>query len=658
MARDTNSSEDNMPRPQSKEVKDLVGDLLIAAGDPVKGEWGRSVFLIGAGCSRSAGIPLAGEIAQDCIIKLARIYTGKTFRKADKALKWLRDKEWVDEGWSLDKLSWGELYGKIFEEHFKTALDQREIILEAIDKSGGKINWAHLCLGELVKRRYIHTVLTTNFDQLVLQGVINTGLLPVVADGIESLTRVTSQPRRPQVVHIHGSMHTYNMLNSERAVKETEHELSLGAMLYRLLQDSKMLVVIGYSGGEEGVMKLLIEATKRFRDMVIYWVIHEGGYDNLSERGQELLTIGHNKFIIPEHDADKLFADIMEELGIGAPEWMERPTSTQRNQVISFAPSKDPDIQRKIEHYEENIRQLDILWEKTEDVAHNLLDKIVTLRLKGKHEEALSLLRDQKGSDNADIWMMIAESAIESGQRSSGKAARKLVKESVSAWERVLELSPRTSNPRLWYKAQKGLGQTLQFLYDELDHKREHLERAVTAYREALKEIDREIEPLDWAETQHNLGNTLQAIGDVKKDVTTLEDAIAAHRAALEVYTPKSTPVDWAETQVNLGDALQILGVLRKEAEPLEQAVIAHQEALRVYTRSGMPSDWSETQDHLGGSLLELGKLRRDVSLLEDAVEAFQMALEFYRAEGDVERSQSVEENIAEVQKEIEKLKI
>jgi tetratricopeptide (TPR) repeat protein len=653
MARDTESSEGAAYPPQTKIVKDLVRDLLLARGNPDKQDWGRGVFLIGAGCSRSAGIPLAGEIAQESVIRLARIYTGKKFKKADNALKWLKEKEWVDKGWSLDKLTWGELYGKIFEDHFKTALDQREIILEAIDKSEGKINWAHLCLGELVKRGFIHTVLTTNFDQLVLQGIINTGLLPVVADGVESLTRVTSQPRKPQVVHLHGSMHTYNMLNSERAVKETEQELSLGAMLYRLLQDSKMLVVVGYSGGEEGVMLLLIEAAKRFKDMVIYWVMYEENYDSLSSRARQLLTIGHNKFIIPSYDADKLFADITEELGIGAPEWMERPTSTQLNQVISFASSKDPDIQRKIEHYEEKIQQLHELWTETEDETPSPLDKVVTLRLKGKHTEALPLLRAQKGSEDPVIWRMRAESAYEVGQQSSDT---KLVVESVDAWSRVLELVSRKDNPSVWYKAQKGLGQTLQFLYD-LQHKREHLEQAVTAYRAALEEIDRSSERLEWAETQHDLGNTLYTLGDLRRNIPTLEEAVEAHRAALEVYTPKNTPFDWAETQVNLGDSLVTIGNIRDDSTLLEQAVIVYQDALRVYTRNGSPSDWAETQDHLGGALMGIGKLKGDVSLLEEAAAAYEAVLDFYREENETDRIQSVEENLAEVHKEIEKLR-
>ena len=46
-----------------------------------------------------------------------------------------------------------------------------------------------------------------------------------------------------------------------------------------------MLVVVGYSGGEEGVMELLKEAAKQFKDLVIYWTMYmKENFDLLSER--------------------------------------------------------------------------------------------------------------------------------------------------------------------------------------------------------------------------------------------------------------------------------------------------------------------------------------------------------------------------------------
>ncbi|MGJ3628146.1 hypothetical protein AB5I41_16440 [Sphingomonas sp. MMS24-JH45] len=65
----------------------------------------------------------------------------------------------------------------------------------------------------------MHTVLTTNFDQLALQGIIRTGITPA-GSRRSRVTRISPSPVRPQVVHLHGSMHTYDLRNSPTALNE------------------------------------------------------------------------------------------------------------------------------------------------------------------------------------------------------------------------------------------------------------------------------------------------------------------------------------------------------------------------------------------------------------------------------------------------------
>lgn len=616
-----------MADPKEKEVKDLVKDLRLAAGDPNKQDWGRAVFLIGAGCSYSAGIPLAGGIAQGCVIKLANLYSAGQFQTEDphEALKWLHDKEMIDEGWYSDDPSWGGLYNKIFEEHFKSDPQQREIILDAINKSGEKINWAHLCLGELVRRGYIHTVLTTNFDQLVLQGIINTGLLPVVADGLESLTRVSSKPNKPQVVHLHGSMHTYSPRNSMTSVIETEQELTMVGMLYNLLKDSTVLVVVGYGGGEEGVMRLLIDAAKHFNNMVVYWAMREPSHTMLSSRAKQLLTLGHNKFVIPNCDADAFFAEITEQLGIGAPDWMENPTGTLVTQAESFAPTNNSDIEIKIKSYQEKIQRLHSSWEDTEHKPTDSLDRIATLRLEGRYVEALELIR-QIEEDNYDVWRLRAESAYEEGQQ---KSDIDLLKESIESWRHAIGFVRKEDDPTRWYETQIGLAKALQFLY-ELEPEKQYIEGAISAYRSALEVEDFKKTPFDWASAQNNLGIALLNLNETEDNPDYIQEAVTAHSAALSVFTREKTPESWAESQSNLGGALQMLGELKGDVHFLEEAVEAYKAALQEYTRKKSPLDWAETQFNLGGVLQKLGELKADISTLEASASAFHAALEEY----------------------------
>jgi len=224
-------------QPRIREVGEIVQAIQRARGHEGDIEWGGVTFLIGAGCSKSAGVPLSEEIARECTVELAHNYSNRErdFDKSDDALIWLKEHEYFDSG-----IEWTSVYGELFERHLTDPSEQRKIVRRATEAATG-INWAHLCLGELVRARCVHTVLTTNFDQLVLDGIVRTGIIPVVADGIEALNRIDGRPTHPQVVHLHGSRHTYHPRNSRAAVDETSRSQSVVRTLSDLLRSSTAL---------------------------------------------------------------------------------------------------------------------------------------------------------------------------------------------------------------------------------------------------------------------------------------------------------------------------------------------------------------------------------------------------------------------------------
>jgi hypothetical protein len=88
------SHDENRPGLRARTVRDVARDLLLAR-DPepkpaadgdgsalivnsdigqVRGQRGRAIFLVGAGVSASAGIPLAAQVAKECVRILARRY--------------------------------------------------------------------------------------------------------------------------------------------------------------------------------------------------------------------------------------------------------------------------------------------------------------------------------------------------------------------------------------------------------------------------------------------------------------------------------------------------------------------------------------------------------------------------------------------------------
>jgi hypothetical protein len=167
---------------------------------------------------------------------------------------------------------------------------------------------------------------------------VRTGIFPVVSDGLESLIRIDPAPTSPQIVHLHGSMHTYDSRNSTAALNKTADDQIYQSMMVGLLRQSKILVVVGYAGGEEGIMHLLQFSAKNIPGLVIYWVTYSSDYDGLSRRAKRLLKNSENKFFVLEQDADAFFQTLIRELRIGQPEWITSPIPTLGRQAGELKP--------------------------------------------------------------------------------------------------------------------------------------------------------------------------------------------------------------------------------------------------------------------------------------------------------------------------------
>ena len=604
-----------------KTTKDFVSALKIAKGDPATKKSGSVVFLIGAGCSISAGIPSASDIARSMIYRLANRLCDSASTAPDDAEAALTQLQ--KNGEIAAGVRWENLYGQLFERYFQDPKDQQEIILQAVERSRGQINWAHLCLGELVAQHYAHTVLTTNFDQLVLEGMIRAGIIPVVADGIEALARVSGQPTHPQVVHLHGSLHTYNPRNSGADVRETDKNPAMQRAVYALLQANTLLVVVGYRGNEEGVMSLLISAAKDLRDKVIYWIAHDPDPDALSPQAEQLLGLGRHKYRIPGQDADQFFADIMRGLNLGIPSWMRDPVAALIEGAVRIAEPSDKDIKAEITRYRSRLNSLHSYWEE-EDQQEKLKGELRQLRLSDKYCAAWERLRDLPDTSDPKLWEMRADSAYECGKVSGNLPA---LEDSVASGRRLLALWNKESDPEPWAKTQNNLGNALQALGEQTGGV-EQMNEAVATFRAVLEVYTREQFSADWAATQNNLGNALQALGEQTGGVEQMNAAVAAFRAALEVRTREQFPVDWAMTQNNLGNALQALGKQAGNTEQMNEAVAAYCAALEVYTREQFPVRWAMTQDNLGNALQALGEQTGGVEQMNAAVAAFRAAQE------------------------------
>jgi tetratricopeptide (TPR) repeat protein len=434
------------PEPKEARVEALADELRIARGNstwrdnpdrPDDDNCAGAVVLIGAGCSRSAGIPLAGEMAEQCAIDLANSFANgrQKFKNGARAIEWLQKKGHLSKPRSAQSAP-SSYYEEIFGRHYKSDVVQRRIIQNAISQGQGKINWAHICLGELVDKHFIHTVLTTNFDQLALRGIVLTGRIPVVADGTEALSRISTRPSTPQLVHLHGSMHNHRTRNSADALRDAGRDPSMQATLHGIFRDTTLLVIVGYAGGEDGIVENLRNAVIAFPNLVIYWVLHGNSISDLRPETREIMT-GRNKFYIPGQDADVFFSNIMRRLEL-LPTWMARPLAPIESRLGTIVPPKNPDIVLALNGYRRDVDHLEGCPSRPM-VDETRIERAAMDSIAGRDESVVRDIPSELATTNREAARLLATSLRRLGDAEN---SRRQLKQSVGYWNAYTALCP------------------------------------------------------------------------------------------------------------------------------------------------------------------------------------------------------------------------
>ena len=199
-------------------------------------------LLIGAGCSYSAGIPLASGFQKIIEDKYPHAYA-KASAKSD-------DPSYAD---CMAALAVGE---------------RRHLIREYIREAN--INHAHLGIAQLIKAGYVDRVLTTNFDPLVAEAcrLCNTSI--ATFDFAATQTFDPGDAPEKAIFHLHGQHTGFRLLNTEEECN------SLGETIRPLFEDSgrrRIWIVVGYSGEQDPVFEQLARI-QRF-DHRLYWVSYD-----------------------------------------------------------------------------------------------------------------------------------------------------------------------------------------------------------------------------------------------------------------------------------------------------------------------------------------------------------------------------------------------
>src|SRR3954447_13435698 len=318
-----------------------------------------ATVLIGAGCSKTAGIPLASEF-----VKLIRD-------------KWPVRCKRVGDG------SYARFMDELGDD------ERHELIAPFIDQA--RVNWAHMAIAQMMKHERVSRILTTNFDPLIIQACAIAGIFPAVYDLASSKVFKPAQVSDPSVFFLHGQRRGFVMLHTDEQVES--HFETLTPVLGRA-GEGRVWIVVGYSGVNDPVFRHLA-AVGHFGHN-LYWVGY--GDEEPPQHAAELISKQRRAYYVRGYDADRFFVELARALDCFPPDIISKPFShlnTFLELLMPFPPMPDSPhdlkeaararIQMAIDTFELGERPAD-----AEELLPEALD-VSALLLAGKLDEVLHL---------------------------------------------------------------------------------------------------------------------------------------------------------------------------------------------------------------------------------------------------------------------------
>ena len=280
-------------------------------------------FLIGAGFSKSAGIPLAGEIVRD-------------LREEAKSHPLLRKAGPKPEGASE--------YAFLMEK-LGSPLERAQRIKGYVNRARGangqlKINWSHLLLAAMVEKGCVNRILTTNFDPLIVEA------LAVMGQPIRTYDLNSNGKYHPgtldegAIIYLHGQVHSLFLAN---APGETERLRALYPPVMQEAVHNSLMIVLGYSGDCDPVLESLANLPNF--PLGLRWAHFSPAGDPVGEGVTRIFEKhGADCHLATGHDSDTFMRKlVLDGMKLGLPEEVMHPFQAARISLerITAFPTRD-----------------------------------------------------------------------------------------------------------------------------------------------------------------------------------------------------------------------------------------------------------------------------------------------------------------------------
>jgi NAD-dependent SIR2 family protein deacetylase/tetratricopeptide (TPR) repeat protein len=248
----------------------VLAALLTDSEDAASYSW-----LLGAGASRSSGIPLAWEIARAAKLGYYESVTGTVGADEASVEAWLTRRGELQDP--------EHLYSDALEALLPQPRQRRKwlerYMIDARPSSG------YLGLIDLARRGLVRSVLTTNFDDLLKQaaGVGEPRLVMREVTHEQAISESEWPPQKLTLLKLHGDFLFDSMRNTSEELTTLPEKQK--ETVVRCARDGG-IVIVGYSGGDDSVMSTL----EGLDDVPLglYW-LHRPG-DSPNARVRSLLS--------------------------------------------------------------------------------------------------------------------------------------------------------------------------------------------------------------------------------------------------------------------------------------------------------------------------------------------------------------------------------
>jgi tetratricopeptide (TPR) repeat protein len=561
-----------------------------------------TILFLGAGASKTAGIPLADEIMND--IDLNVDY-----------------KELID----CQKRTYPNYMNCL------SSNDRKKLFQSYISKAN--INTAHYYAAQLMAEGYVDCVVTTNFDSLMLRSLTQFySIIPYIYDLAITTEPVTADFEYPAILYLHGQAHGFWQLNTAHELKLPEKVISDA---FSKISKNRAWIIVGYSGNDP-VLDHLVKVGNFCENL--YWVGYEMNDPSVKVMEELLSNPANGAQLLRNYNADSFFLELRNQLKIGEPPIFSKPFTYMLNKLDTILPIVKDD--KTLDLFAETKKQIQFAingfelkqgFEGLEELTQekisreDLLQKIKEIYNNNNFDELKAIQTKLENSKDEEILKYYSYALNSCGIKftelariKEGEEADRLSNESFEKYNRAVEIKKDL------HEAFYNWGTAL---YD-LAMKKEG-EEADKLFNESFEKFNRAVEiKKDKHEAFNNWGLALSDLANKKEGTEAdklFNESFEKFNRAVEIKKDKH------EAFYNWGNALSDLAKTKEG----EEADKLFNESFDKYQRATeIKKDLHEAFYNWGTALSNLAKNKEG----EEADKLFNESFEKYQRAAEIKK--------------------